>query len=80
MSTTSVRKLSVIDSAFLFAETTECPMHVGSMTIVKLPEGYTGDFFEDLLKLFSERIHLAKSLKYKLAPAPPSIRAWCIFV
>jgi diacylglycerol O-acyltransferase / wax synthase len=70
MSTTSVRKLSVIDSAFLFAETTECPMHVGSMTIVKLPEGYTGDFFEDLLKLFSERIHLAKSLKYKLAPAP----------
>jgi len=70
MSTTAVRKLSVIDSAFLFAETTECPMHVGSMTLVKLPDGYTGDFFEDLLQLFSQRIHLAKSLKYKLAPTP----------
>jgi len=70
MGTTSVRKLSVIDSAFLFAETTECPMHVGSMTIVKLPPGYTGDFFQDMVKLFSERIHLAKSLKYKLAQTP----------
>jgi WS/DGAT/MGAT family acyltransferase len=67
---TSVRKLSVIDSAFLFAETTECPMHVGSMTIVKLPEGYTGDFFEDVIRLFAGRIHLAKSLRYKLAPTP----------
>jgi len=70
MSTISVRKLSVIDSAFLFAETTECPMHVGSMTIVKLPEGYQGDFFEDVIKLFSDRLHLAKSLRYKLAQAP----------
>jgi hypothetical protein len=67
---TTVRKLSVIDSAFLFAETPECPMHVGSMTIVKLPEDYTGDFFEGVIRLFGERIHLAKSLKYKLAPTP----------
>jgi WS/DGAT/MGAT family acyltransferase len=67
---TSVRKLSVIDSAFLFAETTECPMHVGSMTLVKLPEGYKGDFFEDVRELFASRIHLAKTLRYKLAQTP----------
>jgi WS/DGAT/MGAT family acyltransferase len=67
---TSIRKLSVIDSAFLFAETTECPMHVGSMTIVRLPDGYEGDFFEDLRGLFASRLHLAKSLTYKLAQAP----------
>ena len=30
----TIRKLSVLDSAFLFAETAECPMHVGSLTIV----------------------------------------------
>jgi hypothetical protein len=60
----------VIDSAFLFMETTECPMHVGSMTIVKLPEGYAGDFFEDVIRLFGERIHLAKTLRYKLASTP----------
>jgi WS/DGAT/MGAT family acyltransferase len=68
--TTSVRKLSVIDSAFLFAETTECPMHVGSMTIVKLPDGYDGDFFEDLKSLFASKMDLARSLRYKLAQTP----------
>jgi WS/DGAT/MGAT family acyltransferase len=67
---TSVRKLSVIDSAFLFAETTECPMHVGSMTIVQLPEGYDRDFYTDLRQLFVRKIHLAKSLRYKLAQTP----------
>jgi diacylglycerol O-acyltransferase len=67
---TSIRKLSLLDSAFLFAETADCPMHVGSMTIVRLPDGYDGDFFEDLRGLFASRIHLAKSLKYKLVQTP----------
>ena len=69
MSTTT-RKLSVLDSAFLFAETPECPMHVGSTTIVRLPDGYDGDFFEDFRGLIASRLHLAKSLTYKLAQAP----------
>jgi diacylglycerol O-acyltransferase len=67
---TSVRKLSVIDSAFLFAETPECPMHVGSMTIARLPDGYQGDFFEDLKRLFESKMHLAKSLRHKLSQVP----------
>jgi WS/DGAT/MGAT family acyltransferase len=66
----SVRKLSLIDSAFLFAETVECPMHVGSVTILRLPEGYSGDFYEDVKRRFASRLHVAKSLRYKLAPAP----------
>ena len=66
----SVRKLSALDSAFLFMETTECPMHVGSMTVVRLPDGYTSDFYEDLKRIFESRMHLAKSLTYKLAPTP----------
>jgi WS/DGAT/MGAT family acyltransferase len=67
---TSARKLSIVDSAFLFAETAECPMHVGSMTIVKLPDGYRGDFFEDLKALFVAKLDAARSLRYKLAQTP----------
>ena len=66
----TIRKLSVVDSAFLFAETAECPMHVGSLTIVKLPDGYSGDFYEDFKARIDSRLHLAKSLRWKLAQAP----------
>ncbi len=66
----TIRKLSVLDSAFLFAETAECPMHVGSLTIVKLPDGYDGDFYEDFKARIASRLHLAKSLRWKLAQTP----------
>jgi hypothetical protein len=66
----TIRKLSVVDSAFLFAETAECPMHVGSLTIVKLPDGYSGDFYEDFKARIESRLDLAKSLRWKLAQAP----------
>jgi WS/DGAT/MGAT family acyltransferase len=66
----TIRKLSVVDSAFLFAETAECPMHVGSLTIVKLPNGYSGDFYEDFKARIESRLDLAKSLRWKLAQAP----------
>ncbi|HEY6234898.1 MAG TPA: wax ester/triacylglycerol synthase domain-containing protein [Candidatus Elarobacter sp.] len=59
-----------MDSAFLFAETAECPMHVGSLTIVKLPDGYGGDFYEDFKARIASRLHLAKSLRWKLAQTP----------
>ena len=66
----TIRKLSVVDSAFLFAETAECPMHVGSLTIVKLPDGYRGDFYEDFKARIASRLHLAPSLRWKLAQTP----------
>ena len=66
----TIRKLSVLDSAFLFAETAECPMHVGSLTIVKLPDGYEGDFYEDFKTRIASRLGHAKSLRWKLAQAP----------
>jgi diacylglycerol O-acyltransferase / wax synthase len=66
----TIRKLSVLDSAFLFAETAECPMHVGSLTIVKLPDGYAGDFYEDFKARIASRLDHAKSLRWKLAQAP----------
>jgi hypothetical protein len=45
-------------------------MHVGSLTIVKLPDGYAGDFYEDFKARIARRIHLAKSLRWKLAQTP----------
>lgn len=66
----TIRKLSVIDSAFLFAETTECPMHVGSTSILKLPDDYAGDFYADVRNVMISRMATAKSLTWKLSPTP----------
>ena len=44
---TEARKLSSMDASFLYLETPEMPMHVGSMAIFRLPENYNGNFFED---------------------------------
>ncbi|HEV2642359.1 MAG TPA: wax ester/triacylglycerol synthase domain-containing protein, partial [Candidatus Elarobacter sp.] len=43
---------------------------VGSLTIVKLPDGYDGDFYEDFKARIASRLHLAKSLRWKLAQTP----------
>ena len=52
-------KLSSVDGSFLYLETPETPMHVGSMAIFKLPEGYKGDFFEEFKAQIQARLHLA---------------------
>ena len=39
--------LSGTDASFLHLETPETPMHVGSLMLFELPEGYTGDYYED---------------------------------
>ena len=66
----SARKLTSVDGAFLYLETPETPMHVGSMAIFKLPPGYRGDFFEDFKSQIASRLDLAPMLKWKLARMP----------
>ncbi len=34
------RKLSSVDASFLYLETPEMPMHVGSMAVFRLRDGY----------------------------------------
>ena len=51
--------LSSMDAAFLHFETPETPMHVGSLMLFELPEGYTGDLYEDVKNLVAKRMHLA---------------------
>ncbi len=67
------RKLSAMDASFLYLETPEMPMHVGSMAIFRLPEGYKGDFFEDFKAMIASRLHIAPILKARLEKAPLDI-------
>jgi diacylglycerol O-acyltransferase / wax synthase len=61
-------RLSSLDASFLYLETPEMPMHVGSLSIFQLPDGYKGDFFEAFKAQIADRLDLAPMLLRKLAP------------
>lgn len=63
-------QLSTIDASFLHVETPETPMHVGSLMIFDLPEGYQGDYYEDVKEMIGKRLHLSAVLNRKLAQMP----------
>nr|WP_249162751.1 wax ester/triacylglycerol synthase family O-acyltransferase [Bradyrhizobium diazoefficiens] len=67
------KKLSSLDASFLYLETPEMPMHVGSMAIFRLPDDYRGDFFEDFKAMIVSRLHIAPILKARLEKAPLDI-------
>ncbi|WP_156255232.1 WS/DGAT/MGAT family O-acyltransferase [Sandarakinorhabdus oryzae] len=60
-------KLSSLDASFLYMETPEMPMHVGSLSMFQLPKGYKGDYFEDFKAQIADRLDDAPMLKRKLA-------------
>src|ERR1700736_2216150 len=45
-------------------------MHVGSLHVLELPDGYRGDFYEDVKAQLANRLHLARVLHRKLASMP----------
>lgn len=65
-----MKHLSGVDSAFLHLESPEMPMHIGSLNVLDLPEGYQGDFFEDVKNYLQQRLHLAEVFTRKLALMP----------
>jgi WS/DGAT/MGAT family acyltransferase len=67
------KKLSSMDASFLYLETPEMPMHVGSMAIFRLPEDYKGNFFEDFKAMIASRLHIAPILKSRLQKTPLDI-------
>jgi diacylglycerol O-acyltransferase / wax synthase len=67
------KKLSSLDASFLYLETPEMPMHVGSMAIFRLPGDYKGDFFEEFKAMIASRLHIAPILKARLEKAPLDI-------
>jgi len=62
--------LSSMDASFLHLETPETPMHVGSLMLFDLPEGYRGDYYDDVKAQLAKRLHLARLFRRKLAPMP----------
>jgi diacylglycerol O-acyltransferase / wax synthase len=71
--TEASKKLSSMDASFLYLETPEMPMHVGSMAIFRLPSDHDGDFFETFKAMIASRLHLAPILKARLQKAPLDI-------
>lgn len=67
------KKLSSMDASFLYLETPEMPMHVGSMAIFRLPDDYKGSFFEDFKAMIASRLHIAPILKARLQKTPLDI-------
>ncbi len=65
-----MKHLSGLDSAFLYLETPETPMHVGGLNLFELPPGYKGDIYEDVKAHVASRMHLAPVFTRKLALMP----------
>ena len=60
-------RLSSLDASFLYMETPEMPMHVGSLSLFQLPEGYTGDYFEAFKAQIEDRLDAVPMLRKKLS-------------
>jgi diacylglycerol O-acyltransferase / wax synthase len=75
-----MKLLSALDALFLHLETPEQPMHVGGLNTIKLPPRYKGDFHQDVVKHFAERLHMAPLFRRKLATMPMGVTnpAWVI--
>jgi diacylglycerol O-acyltransferase / wax synthase len=62
--------LSGLDATFLYLETPENPMHVGSVHVYELPPGYQGEFVDDVRRHIASRLHLAPVFQRKLLNMP----------
>ena len=65
-----MKSLTGLDATFLYLETPEMPMHVGSFNLCALPEGFKGSFHKEVTKHIAKRIHLAPVFSRKLVFMP----------
>ena len=74
-----MKRLSLLDALFLYLETAETPMHVGSVTIFK-PESPKEDHFARFREHTAARLDLLPSYRRRLEPTPLGIDhpAWVI--
>jgi diacylglycerol O-acyltransferase len=63
-------QLSTTDASFLHFETPEMPMHVGSVELLDLPEGYSGNFYDDAKAYLKARMHRVQAFGRKLVSMP----------
>ena len=60
-------QLSGLDATFLYLETPETPMHVGSLNLYELPKGFKGSFHKAVQQHIAKRMHLAPIFSRRLA-------------
>lgn len=63
-------QLSALDATFLYAETAQTPMNLGTVHVLQLPDGYAGDYVADVRALLAKRLHLAPILHRRLIQMP----------
>jgi diacylglycerol O-acyltransferase / wax synthase len=62
--------LSALDALFLYLETPETPMHVGSLILMEKPARVRGSFYKYIRAHITSRLHLAPLFTRKLAFMP----------
>jgi diacylglycerol O-acyltransferase len=65
-----MKTLSGLDATFLYLETPETPMHVGSLHLYELPKGFKGSFHRAVQEHIGRRMHLAPIFSRRLAFMP----------
>lgn len=65
-----MKSLTGLDATFLYLETLEMPMHVGSFNLCELPAGFKGSFHKEVTKHIAKRMHLAPVFNRKLVFMP----------
>lgn len=65
-----MKSLTGLDATFLYLETPEMPMHVGSFNLCELPAGFRGSFHKAVKSHIARRMHLAPIFSRKLVFMP----------
>ncbi|MDP3227098.1 MAG: wax ester/triacylglycerol synthase family O-acyltransferase [Acidovorax sp.] len=65
-----MKSLTGLDATFLYLETPEMPMHVGSLNLCELPAGFRGSFHKAVKAHIGKRMHLAPVFSRKLVAMP----------
>ena len=65
-----MKTLTGLDATFLYLETPEMPMHVGSFNLCELPKGFRGSFHKAVTKHLALRMHLTPVFSRKLVFMP----------
>ncbi|MDP2033203.1 MAG: wax ester/triacylglycerol synthase family O-acyltransferase [Polaromonas sp.] len=65
-----MKSLTGLDATFLYLETPEMPMHVGSFNLCEFPAGFKGSFHKAVKTHIASRMHLAPIFSRKLVAMP----------
>ena len=65
-----MKQLGGMDASFLYMETPQTPMHVAGLSIVELPDGFEGSFYDVYKAHIAGRLHLFPVLQKKLVQVP----------